>query len=240
MTAASASGSSATGPTKRPGVSWLVVLYRSRQIQNDGQLVGYASFIDEVSYARLTPEEMNYLANDIWDGAINEAPGTDLPAECLNPGGIAWWRRARGWSAETGPPNDGLPATRIHVLAERPRDVRVVAINAVREAFLSSDKPGHLRYVETSADFTGVEIVTFFDEPVDELAHAYAGQLDTNTAAYLPDGLSVFVRAAYLPPGQTPPPHDASSESPTVERDTITRRRPSRAQRPARYTNGGS
>jgi len=53
---------------------------------------------------------------DLWVGAINEPPGTDLPQENVRPGGIAWWRGREDWSPDTGPGTDGLSATRVYSL----------------------------------------------------------------------------------------------------------------------------
>jgi hypothetical protein len=107
-----------TGPTRTDGLHWLVVLYRSSEVSHGEQLVGYGMYISEARYAELDPDQFDYLVADIWSGAIDEPPGTDLPAKCLNPGGIAWWQRVQGWSVETGPPEDGLLETRTYWLDE--------------------------------------------------------------------------------------------------------------------------
>src|SRR6185437_5022454 len=110
-----------SGPTTDPDVSWLVVLYRSTAVAAGKQLIGYIGSISEDSYSRLTADELDYFVGDTWVGAIDEPPGSDLPNERLNPDGIAWWLGTTAWSAETGPADNGLPATRTYLLDPPPR-----------------------------------------------------------------------------------------------------------------------
>ena len=98
------------GPTTRPDVDWVVVLYRSTQVDDHRQLIGFGLYVSDRAWSELTDEEFAELVVDHWRGHIDEPPGSDLPESQLVPGGVAWWLRVHDWSTKTGPPGDGLPA----------------------------------------------------------------------------------------------------------------------------------
>jgi hypothetical protein len=180
------------------------VLYRSIEVQHGTQLVGFPSFIDEETYANLTEADLRSYVTDIWSGAIDDPPGSDLPDERLDTGGIAWWRSVDGWTAETGPPDDGLPATRTFLLDQPPRDTRA-AIFAAFEREFWLDVPTSVRHVQVSVDVGGIDAELFYDAPVDDRARQHVARLHASLIQALPDGLAVHLRPTYLPADHAPP-----------------------------------
>ena len=94
------------GRTARPGVNWIVVIYRAGG--HDGtQRVGWGGYLSDTD--RWT-RDLDRVVTDLWWDTIVEPPGADLPAENINPLGVSWWRGREGWTVESGPPADGRPA----------------------------------------------------------------------------------------------------------------------------------
>jgi hypothetical protein len=209
-----------SGPTTDPDVSWLVVLYRSTAVAAGKQLIGYIGSISEDSYSRLTADELDYFVGDTWVGAIDEPPGSDLPNERLNPDGIAWWLGTTAWSAETGPADNGLPATRTYLLDPPPRMLRAMIFRVFEEEFWL-DVPSHLREVEVLADFFGIEAEFILDEPAGDAIGAWVADLEGRTLGKLPAGLTASFRAAVLRPDGKTRGIDRTGDSRTAERRTI-------------------
>jgi hypothetical protein len=214
-----------TGPTTTAGVSWLVVLYRSTEVSDREQVIGYGGLVDEDEYARLPEDQFRRDVREVWSDEIDEPPGSDLPDHRLNPGGIAWWERAEDWSAETGPPVDGLPATRTYRVDERPEDPRTTIIRAFNRA-IRDDIPPSLRCFVRTVDLTECDADFYYDEPIDERARRHVARIEEAMLAQLPPGISVSLRAAPLSSLQASRASSDHGRSPTAERKSFSFLRP--------------